>query len=83
MNVAHMESAAVLPEFRGNGIQKKLLIYGKDHLAEHFPAVKYITATVAPLNIPSLKSFKAAGFKEMLTKEKYNGHMRIILLNNM
>lgn len=83
MNVAHMESAAVLPEFRGNGIQKKLLIYGKDYLAGHFPAVKYITATVAPLNIPSLKSFKAAGFKEMLTKEKYNGHMRIILLNNM
>ena len=83
MNVAHMESAAVLPEFRGNGIQKKLLIYGKGYLAEHFPAVKYITATVVPLNIPSLKSFKAAGFKEMLTKEKYNGHMRIILLNNM
>ena len=75
MNVAHMESAAVLPEFRGNGIQKKLLIYGKDYLAGYFPTVKYITATVAPLNIPSLKSFKAAGFKEMLTKEKYNGHI--------
>ena len=83
MSVVHMESAAVLPEFRGNGIQKKLLFYVKDYLAEHFPDIRYIAATVAPLNMPSRKSFKAAGFKEMLTKEKYNGHMRIILLNNM
>ena len=83
MNVVHMESAAVLPEFRGNGIQKKLLFYGKDYLAEHFPDIRYIAATVTPLNMPSRKSFKAAGFKDMLTKEKYNGYMRIILLNNM
>ena len=67
MRVVHMESA----------------FYGKYYLAEHFPDIRYIAATVAPLNMPSRKSFKAAGFKEMLTKEKYNGHMRIILLNNM
>ena len=79
MAVAHIESAAVRAEYRGNGIQKKLIEYACDYLCRKCGNIRYAMATVSPDNIPSLKSFEKAGFKIMLTKEKYGGKLRHIL----
>lgn len=83
MAVAHIESAAVRAESRGNGIQKKLIEYACDYLCRKCGNIRYAMATVSPDNIPSLKSFEKAGFKIMLTKEKYGGKLRHILMREI
>lgn len=83
MAAAHIESAAVRAESRGNGIQKKLIEYACDYLCRKCGNIRYAMATVSPDNIPSLKSFEKAGFKIMLTKEKYGGKLRHILMREI
>ena len=80
---AHIESAAVRAEYRGNGIQNRLIEFACDYLSRNCGNIRYVMATVSPENIPSLKSFEKAGFKRMLTKEKYGGKLRHILMREI
>lgn len=78
MRVLHMDSASVLPEHRGHGLEHRMIAFAEtlvDASKYH-----YAFATVAPDNIASLKSLEKNGYQVMVTKEKYGGLTRSILM---
>lgn len=79
LQTAHVESLAVLPAHWGHHLQQSLISCALLLLDSSYP---YLMATVSPQNLPSLKSFQACGFQIQAQKEKYNGHMRYILLKS-
>lgn len=76
-SVIYSEISNVHPAFRGHSLQKKLghLLFD---LVDH-AAYRYVCATVAPFNIPSLLDKFAQGMQIVALKEKYNGRLRYIL----
>ena len=79
--VAHIESVAVLPKFRGHQLQKRLL-----EMAEMIEKEKntiYFMATVHPDNIYSSRNFKEQGYRCLLETRKYGGLKRVILLKEL
>jgi ribosomal protein S18 acetylase RimI-like enzyme len=83
MSTAHIETTAVKPEFQGNGLQSKMISAALDYIAANYGNIKYVCATVSPDNTPSLKSFIKCGFNIVLTKKKYGGKMRHILVTEV
>lgn len=82
LKVIHMESTAVLPEYRGNSLQRKMLEYIENEIKDS--DFKYYMATVPPNNIPSLNSFLELDYKIIRTIEKYHvGWLRHILLKKV
>lgn len=79
--VVHMESAVVLPEYRGGGLQSKMLQYAEKLIDKN--RYKYFMATVSPDNPASYKSLEKNGYKCMTTKEKYHGKIRRIYLKEV
>ena len=79
--VVHMETAVVLPEYRGSGLQKKMLDYAEKLIDVN----KYnvFLATVSPKNPASFKTFEKAGYSHVLTKEKYGGLERRIYMKRV
>ncbi|MDE6107297.1 MAG: GNAT family N-acetyltransferase, partial [Oscillospiraceae bacterium] len=75
--VAHMESAAILPEFRGRGIQKKLISAAEARVAAL--GYRYSLCTVHPDNLPSFRSLVSLGYQVAETKLKYGGKLRHIM----
>ena len=79
--VAHIESVAVLPEFRGYKLQKRLLETAEK--IEKEKNIKYLMATVHPDNIYSMKNFEEEEFLCLLETKKYGGLRRNILVKEM
>ena len=79
--VAHIESVAVLPKFRGCKLQKRLLETAEK--IEKEKDTKYLMATVHPDNVYSVKNFRNEGFTCLLETEKYGGLRRNILLKEI
>ena len=79
--VAHMESVVVLPEFRGRGLQKRLLAAGEEAARQR--GYRWAMATVSPHNPASLQSFLSRGYREAVRKEKYGGLLRCILIREL
>lgn len=79
--VAHIESIAVLPDFRGHKLQKKLLQMAEQ--IEKEKHTKYLMATVHPDNIYSMRNFSDQGFVCLLETKKYGGLRRNILLKEI
>lgn len=75
--VAHLEAAAVHPDYRGNGLQKKIAGFLLDQIREA-KQWRYVMNTVSPVNIPSLKTTLALGLLIIKLKVKYNGVLRYI-----
>ncbi|MFO7970090.1 MAG: GNAT family N-acetyltransferase [Bacillota bacterium] len=75
--VIHMESLGVHPDYRGKGLQKKMIRYAEKLLEEG--KYKYLTCTVSPKNTHSLKNFQALGYEIELKAKKYDGYQRYIL----
>ena len=75
--VAHMESAAILPQFRGKGIQKKLITAAEACVAEL--GYRYSLCTVHPDNLPSLRSLLSLRYEVADTRLKYGGKLRHIM----
>lgn len=75
--VAHMDVVAVLPQFRGHHIHRKLLEAAEAVIAQD--NFKYSMATVYPKNESSLNNFLASGYRIIKTKKKYGGLDRHIL----
>ncbi|MGD9156386.1 MAG: GNAT family N-acetyltransferase [Bacillota bacterium] len=75
--VAHLEAAVVHPDYRGNALQKKMagLLVAEIRDAKCW---RYVTNTVAPFNIPSLKTTVALGLLIVKLKVKYNEVLRYI-----
>ena len=76
MFVAHMESAAVLPEYRGLRIQNKLMARGFELLKE--TEYKYVMGTAHPDNIFSVNNFHKLGYEIVADVKKYGGLRRYV-----
>ncbi len=72
--VVHMESAVVLPEYRGQHLQVRMLQYAEHRIDR--ARFGYFMATVSPDNPASYRSFEQNGYQLMMTKEKYGGLIR-------
>lgn len=79
--VAHMESAAVLPKFRGQKIQKKLLQAAEK--LERERGTKYLMGTVHPENSYSADNLEQMGYECLLETEKYGGLRRKIVCKKL
>lgn len=77
LKVAHMESAAVLPEFRGRKIQKKMLVRAEE--IERNRGTQYLMATVHPDNIYSAGNLEQLGYICLMETEKYSGLRRKVM----
>ena len=76
--VAHMDSAAVLPAYRGNGLQARLLREAERRLAGGPYSIWM--STVHPDNRYSLANMLAQGYQVAATMKKYGGLDRHILI---
>lgn len=79
--VVHMDSCSVLPEARGNGLQERLLRYAESLIDS--TRYTYLLATASPDNVPSMKTFTKLGYEIKMTKEKYEGVLRNILMKKI
>lgn len=76
MQVAVFDSAAVLPEYQGYGLQKRLIAAAEEVLPQSY---RVFLATIAPDNLPSLRSAENMGFYKMLELQKYGGRRRNLM----
>lgn len=75
--IAHMESVAVLPEFRGNGLQCTLVTHAEGMLHKN---IKHMMCTVHRDNGPSLNSFLRCGYKAIANlPAKYGNLPRYVM----
>lgn len=79
--VAHMESIAILTKYRGNGLQYRMMQTAEKELRNL--GYRYCMCTVHPENIYSRQNIIRQGYEVVLTKEKYGGYLRDILLKNL
>ena len=79
--VLHMDSASVLPEHRGYGLESRMITYAESLI--NTSKYHYSFATVAPENLASLKSLERNGYQVMVTKEKYGGLMRCVMMKTL
>ena len=79
--VVHMDSASVHPEHRGHHLESRMIAFAETVI----DTTKYIYsfATVSPGNRASLKSLERNGYQVMVTKEKYCGVMRCVMMKKL
>ena len=77
----YMDSAAVLPEFRGQGLQNRMLTECENLLAETI--YKHALSTISPHNTASLRSLIKNGYKVVKTAKLYEGLERNILYKEL
>lgn len=73
----HMDSVAVLPEYRGQGLQKKMMHQAERDLRQQ--GICWLLCTVHPDNSYSLNNLLRQGYEIAATKKKYGGYWRHIL----
>jgi len=77
LKVAHLDSVAVHPNYRGNKLQYQLFsLLEKVALGKNY---KHLCATVSPTNKFSLNNLLKLGLKIQFETEKYGGKSRLIL----
>lgn len=76
--VAHMDSVAVLREYRGNHLQYRLMQEAEQKLTKK--GYRYLMCTIHPENQYSMQNAVKQGYRVVAQKEKYGGHLRNILL---
>ena len=81
--VIYQEISNVVPEYRGNQLQKTLATLIMQELSKEEHPYRYICCTVAPFNIPSLKDKFAQGMAIIGLKEKYEGLLRYIFVKDL
>ena len=78
---AMMDTAAVLPEFRGHHLQYEMMQHAEADLREM--GYKYLLCTVHPENVFSRSNVMKQGYEKLLTKEKYGGFLRDIWMKQI
>lgn len=78
---AMMDTAAVLPEFRGNHLQYDLMQMAERDLEKM--GYRYLLCTVHPENRFSRENVRSQGYEKVLTKEKYGGYLRDIWMKKL
>lgn len=79
--VAHMDSAAVLPAYRGHGLQRKLMEYAESYL--RISGYRYLFCTIHPDNQYSLNNALSLDYKIVTICEKYGGFLRAVLMKEI
>ena len=74
-----MDNAGVLPKYRGNHLQKSLILKAESIMKERDASIKYSYATVHPDNLASLKTLEKTGYKKYKEKLMYGGKIRYIM----
>ena len=74
-----MDNAGVLPKYRGNHLQKSLILKAESIMKERDASIKYSYATVHPDNLASLKTLENIGYKKYKEKLMYGGKIRYIM----
>ena len=72
--VIYMDSVAVLPSHRGQGLQRRLLALGERELSG--TRFRWAIATVSPDNAHSAANFKALGYRKAAMVRKDCGWLR-------
>lgn len=78
---AVMDTVAILPEYRGKNLQYRTMQAAENDLKEQ--GYKYLLCTVHPDNCFSLQNVQKQGYEIVMTKEKYGGYLRHILLKEI
>lgn len=78
---AHMDSAAVLPKYRGNHLQHRLMQEAESDLRTM--GYRYLLCTIHPDNRFSQANALRQGYKVVKTTEKYGGYLRDILMKTI
>jgi GNAT superfamily N-acetyltransferase len=73
---ANADSAVVHPDYRGNGLQRRLVEAALQWLR---PGIVGIGCTVSPENQYSLRNMQAAGYEIACRREMYGGYDRYVL----
>lgn len=81
LSVVHMDTAAVLPQYRGYGLQGRLMKYVEEDFK--LSGFKCLCCTAHPDNRFSVNNILAQGYEIMLTKEKYGGLLRHIFMKRL
>ena len=79
--IAHMESISVRREYRGKGLQKKLLLAAE--AIERKKGTQCLMATVHPDNCFSLNNFLSVGYECLLETRKYGGVRRKVIYKDI
>lgn len=79
--VAVMDTAAILPAYRGQNLQYRTMVEAEKELKTL--GYRYLLCTVHPDNRFSLHNVQKQGYEIMMTKEKYGGYLRHILLKEI
>lgn len=81
LETAHMDSVAILPEYRGQSLQLRLMQEGEKDLKEQ--GFHYLLCTIHPENQYSRNNALKQGYEFVLQKRKYNGNIRDILMKRI
>lgn len=81
LETAVMDSAAILPEYRGHHLQYRLMQTAEAELRAR--GYRYLTSTVHPENHSSHNTLTRQGYQVAARKEKYGGLLRDILLKEL
>lgn len=81
LDTAHMDSAAVLPEYRGHGLQGRLCVMAEEKLKS--AGYRHFLCTVHPDNRFSLHNMQKNGYEIKATVLKYGGLRRYILAKKL
>lgn len=81
MKTAIMDSAAILPEYRGHHLQYRLMQTAEAELKKL--GYRYLMCTVHPDNHASHNTVTRQGYRVVTTKQKYGTLIRDILLKEL
>ena len=76
LRVVHFESAVVHRDYRGQGLEGRMVAFAEDHIDKQ--RYDIFLGTVSPDNPASCHTAEKNGFSCLLTKEKYGGLIRRI-----
>lgn len=79
--VAHMDSVAILPQYRGHHLQYRMMQKAEADLRSL--GMRYLLCTVHPDNHYSRDNIIKQGYAFVLQKMKYNGAIRDIFLKQL
>ena len=74
-----MDNAGVLPKYRGNHLQGKMILKAEFIMKDKDSSIKYSYTTVHPNNLASLKTLENIGYKKYKEKLMYGGKIRYIM----
>lgn len=78
LRCATLDTIVVAPDYRGLGLQRKIIELCVKHARQIIPDCTILT-TICPDNIYSLRNGLTCGFEILTRKQKYGGYDRYIL----